>query len=77
MTKLQAFDPFITRKLQRDIDFYEIRGHDITKINNWIANALVTEQLLGLLRTGFISVVGCKENGEPIFEQSDLNKPIL
>jgi hypothetical protein len=70
MTKLQEFDPILTKKLQRDIDFYEIRGHDITKINNWIANALITEQLIELLRVGFISVVGCQENGEPIFEQS-------
>ncbi len=76
-SSLQEFDPFISRKLKRDIDYYEIRGENVNKIQDWIADTLIREQLLGLLRTGFISIVGWNEKNEPIFEQSDLSKPIL
>jgi hypothetical protein len=76
--RLNDFDPFISRKLNHDLDKYEIRSIDNSSIRDWIANALVTEQLLGLLRTGYINIVGwdkdAKNGGSPLFEQAEFTQ---
>jgi hypothetical protein len=72
---LQEFDPFISRKLTNDLDKNEIRGLENELIRNWIADCLVREQILGLLRTGFINIAGWDKEvlngGSPLFEQAE------
>jgi hypothetical protein len=73
--RLEQFDPFVSTKLDNDLDKYEIRGMDNSAIRDWIANALIQEQLLGLLRTGFINIIGWDKEvingGSPLFEQAE------
>lgn len=69
---LAHFDPFIAHKLKHDLDKFEIRGNIQVDIRNWIAKALVHEQLLALLRTGHLNIVGW-EKDQPKFEQHEIH----
>lgn len=73
--KLKEFDPELYEKLRDDFDKYEIRSDEAIVIEDWIAKALVTEGLLGLLRKGLIDIVGLgliDDQFEPKFKQNTI-----
>jgi hypothetical protein len=77
--KLQQFDPELYEKLSKDLDRNEIRGSERIVIEEWIAKALITESLLGLLRKDLVEINGLSisddgQNFEPTFTQSEFLK---
>lgn len=77
--KLQQFDSELYEKLCKDFDRNEIRGSERIIIEDWLAKALVTESLLGLLRKDLIEINGLSvsDDGqvfEPTFMQSQFLK---
>lgn len=68
--RLKKFDTELYEKITRDFDRNEIRGSELVVLEDWIAKALVTESLLGLLRKDMIEINGLNpENMEPTFKQ--------
>ncbi len=77
--KLQQFDSELYEKLSKDLDRNEIRGSERIIIEDWIAKALITEALLGLLRKDLVEINGLSvsddgQNFEPTFTQSEFLK---
>jgi hypothetical protein len=77
--KLQQFDSELYEKLCKDFDRNEIRGSERIVIEDWLAKALITESLLGLLRKDLIEINGLSvsDDGqifEPTFLQSEFLK---
>lgn len=77
--KLQQFDSELYEKLSKDLDRNEIRGSERIVIEDWIAKALITESLLGLLRKDLVEINGLSvsddgQNFEPTFTQSEFLK---
>ncbi len=73
--KLQEFDPELYEKIRDDFDKHEIRSDEAIVIEDWIAKALITEGLLGLLRKGLIDIVGLgliDDQLEPKFKQNTI-----
>jgi len=74
--KLKAFDPELYKKIRDDFDKHELRLDESIVIEDWIAQALVTEGLLGLLRKGLVDIVGVKltedDQLEPSFMQNSI-----
>jgi len=56
--KLQAHDPELFEKVNKDLSFRELRGSEAILIQDWIAKALIAESLLGLLRKDLIDITG-------------------
>jgi len=79
-TKLREFEPELYDKIADSLDKHEIREGSSERIviEDWLAQALITESLLNLLRSGMVDISGLKteldENGivqfEPLFTQS-------
>jgi len=72
--KLRDFDPDLYDVVVDSLDKHEIRAGSSERviIEDWLAQALITESLLALLRQGMIDICGLKvdqnENGEQTFE---------
>lgn len=71
ITDIELLDPFTARKLKHDLDKNEIRGKDMSSIEVWIAESLWREQILGLLRTGYIDIIGVDKECSPLFRQAE------
>jgi hypothetical protein len=72
--KLRDFDPDLYDVVVDSLDKHEIRAGSSERviIEDWLAQALITESLLSLLRKGLVDISGLKveqnENGETTFE---------
>ena len=71
-TRLREFDTELYDKIKKDFDRNEIRGSEMVVLEDWIAKALVTESLLGLLRKDKVEIVGINpETFDPKFKQME------
>lgn len=74
--KLKEFDTELYIKIRDDFDKHEIRVDETIVIEDWIAKALITESLLGLLRKGLVDIVGVRltegDQIEPSFMQNSI-----
>jgi hypothetical protein len=78
--KLREFDPELYDAIANSLDKHEIRAGSSERviIEDWLAKALITESLIGLLRAGHIDICGLDitvdetgaEQFEPQFVQS-------